>query len=280
MVLIDVASGSVRKGTAPGNPLRCLMWSGASRIALARAGSPLGDGAGSPGRLFLLDPARASERTLLFTSGLFPLAGTDSRSGSCDALGPGRLVFDQVEWRLNLSEVALTRVLARRQPHRLLVQPQRQPGPLDPGDAHRCPAPAHRRPGPGLGPGLHARWQARALELGPLGPPRDLDGRLRRQRHAPGHARRGRRRESNRHAYGRFIVYTSGHPQKARYLAHRPDGTDDQPIAAGGLLSETGPQGRYTLFVTNGSGGQRLIRVAEVETGKARPVRNRGDVAA
>jgi len=53
MVLIDVASGSVRKGTAPGNPLRCLMWSGASRIALARAGSPLGDGAGRtrPARL-------------------------------------------------------------------------------------------------------------------------------------------------------------------------------------------------------------------------------------
>ena len=106
-LLVDVASGSVRRVAPPGSPLGCLMWSGDSQIALARAGSPLGDASGSPGRLFLLDPNSGRERTLLFTPGLFPLAGTESRAGSCDVLGAGRLVFDQVESRMNLSAVSM-----------------------------------------------------------------------------------------------------------------------------------------------------------------------------
>ena len=103
--LVDVAGAGVRKPLPPSHPLGCFSWSGASRLALARAGSALGDGTGVQSRVFLLDPASARERTLLFTTGLFPLAGQiDSRGGSCDVLGPGQLVLDQIDQRMNLEE--------------------------------------------------------------------------------------------------------------------------------------------------------------------------------
>jgi Tol biopolymer transport system component len=291
LVLIDVANGSVRKGTAPGNPLGCLVWSGAHRIALARAGSPLGDGTGSPSRLFLLDPARASERTLLFTSGLFPLAGTDSRSGSCDALGPGRLVLDQIEWRMNLSEVALA--TGSKPPRPLTSGNSRDRQPAYSPDGSRIVFSSNRsgnldlwlletRTGalrqltddpaqdwdPGFTPdGRHVLWSSDRsghLEIWIAG----VDGSGARQVTQDGVDAENPTATVD----GRFILYTSGNPERLGLWRIRPDGTEDTQLAAGAsLVPETAASGRHALFVSDGRDGRRVIRVAEVETGTLVP---------
>jgi eukaryotic-like serine/threonine-protein kinase len=291
LVLIDVASGSVRKATAPGNPLGCLMWSGASHLALARAGSSLGDASGSPARVFLLDPARASERTLLYASGLFPLAGTDSRSGSCDVLGSGRLVLDRIESRMNLSQVALAAGAKPARPLTFGSSRDRQPA-FSP-DGSRIVFSSNRsgnmdlwtletRTGalrqltddpaqdwdPGFTPdGQHVLWSSDRsgnLEIWTAG----IDGSGARQVTHDGVDAENPTATPD----GRFIVYTSGNTERLGVWRIRPDGTDDRQIATGAqLVPETAPQGRYALFVSGGSSGQRVIRVAEVETGKLVP---------
>jgi len=291
LVLLDVASGSVRKATAPGNPLGCLVWSGASRIALARAGSALGDGTGSPGRLFLLDPARGSERTLLFPSGLFPLAGTDSRSGSCDTLGPGRLVLDQIEWRMNLSQVALAP--GSTPPRPLTTGNSRDRQPAYSPDGSRIVFSSNRsgnldlwlletRTGalrqltddpaqdwdPGFTSDGHVLWSSDRsghLEIWIAG----SDGGGARQVSSDGVDAENPTATPD----GRFIVYTSGNPQKLGLWRVRPDGTDSQRlVSAASLVPESAPQAGYALFVTDGRGGsQRFIRVVEVESGKLVP---------
>jgi len=291
LVLIDVASGSVRKGTAPGNPLGCVVWSGAAELALARAGSPLGDGTGSSGRVFLLDPARASERTLLFASGLFPLAGTDSRSGTCDVLGPGRLVLDQIEWRMNLSEVGLA---AGPQPPRPLTSGNsRDRQPAYSPDGSRVVFSSNRsgnmdlwvletRTGalrqltddpaqdwdPGFTPdGRHVLWSSDRsghLEIWIAG----ADGSGARQVSQDGVDAEN----PNATPDGRFVVYTSGNPERLGLWRVRPDGTDAQRLVdAAVLVPEIAPHGRHALFVADAGESRRLIRVAEVETGTLVP---------
>jgi hypothetical protein len=291
LVLIDLASGSVRKGTEPGNPLGCLVWSGDSRIALARAGSPLGDGSGTPSRLFLLDPGRRSERTLLFTSGLFPLAGTDSRSGSCDMLGPGRLVLDQIEWRMNLSEVGL--IAGSRTPRPLTSGNSRDRQPAFSPDGSRIVFTSNRsgnmdlwvletRTGalrqltddpaqdwdPGFTPdGRHVLWSSDRsghLEIWMAGD----DGSGARQLTRDGVDAENPTATPD----GRFILYASGNPERLGLWRVLPDGTEDKQIAAGAtLVPEIAPQGRHALFVSDGRGGERVIRVVEIETGKLVP---------
>ncbi len=291
LVLIDVASGSVRKAIEPGNPLGCLAWSGAGRLSLARAGSPLGDGSGTPSRIFLFDAGRREERTLLFTSGLFPLAGTDSRSATCDGLGPGRLVLDQVEWRLNLSEVFLSSGAGT--PRLLTSGNSRDRQPAYAPDASRIVFTSNRsgnmdlwmletRSGalrqltddpaqdwdPGFTPdGRHVLWSSDRsghLEIWMAG----ADGSGARQL-----TRDGVDAENpNATRDGRYVVYTSGNPERLGVWRIRPDGTEDKQIVPGAaLVPEIAPDGRKVLLVTDARDGQRLIRVADIETGALVP---------
>jgi dipeptidyl aminopeptidase/acylaminoacyl peptidase len=290
-LLIDLASGSVRRVAAPGSPLGCLVWSGNGRIALARAGSPLGDASGSPGRVFLLDPARGSERTLLFTPGLFPLAGTDSRAGTCDVLDAGRLVFDQIESRLNLSAVSLASGSTASVPFTTGNSRDRQPA-YSP-DGSRIVFTSNRsgnmdlwvlepRTGalrqltddpaqdwdPGFTPdGRHVLWSSDRsghLEIWMAG----ADGSGARQVTRDGVDAENPTATPD----GRFIVYTSGNPTRLGVWRIRPDGTEDHQLVAGSaLVPEIDPMGRRTLFVADTREGSRLIRVAEIETGALVP---------
>jgi Tol biopolymer transport system component len=291
LILIDVASGSVRKGTAPGNPIGCLVWSGAERVVLARAGSPLGDGTGMPSRLFLLDPERRDERTLLFTSGLFPLAGTDTRSAVCDGLGPGRLVLDQIEWRMNLSEVGLTSPASTPRPLTSGNSRDRQPA-YSP-DGSRIVFTSNRsgnmdlwvletRTGalrqltddpaqdwdPGFTPDArHVLWSSDRsghLEIWMAG----ADGSGARQLTRDGIDAENPTATRD----GRYVVYTSGNPERLGVWRIRPDGTEDKQLVTGAaLVPEIAPHGRQVLVVTDGRDGQRLIRVADIETGVLAP---------
>jgi TolB protein len=291
LTLVDVATGSPSRAAAPGNPLGCLAWSGERGIALARAGSPLGDGGGAPGRVLLLDP-RGRERTLLFSFGLFPLAGSvDARSGSCDVLGAGRLVLDQIEWRMNLSEVALGAAQAR--PRTLTSGNSRDRQPAYSPDGSRIVFSSNRsgnldlwlletRTGalrqltddpaqdwdPGFTPdGGHVIWSSDRsgnLEIWMAG----TDGSGARQVTHDGVDAEN----PTATADGRFVVYTSAHPQRFGLWRIRPDGSDDHRLVAGAtLVPEVQPQGRHVLFVTDNRERGRFIRVADVESGALVP---------
>ena len=291
LVLIDTASGAVREAAEPGNPLGCVSWSGSDHVALARSGSRLGDGTGSSGRVFMLDPARGSERTLLFASGLFPLAGSDSRAGACDVLGPGRLVLDQIEWRMNLSEVDLT-------------ASARTSRPLTSGNSRdRQPAYAPDGSGVVFSSNRSGNMDLWVLEMrtGALrqltdDPAQDWD---------PAFTPDGRRVvwSSDRSGHleiwiaardgsgarqltqdgvdaenptatpdGRFVVYTSGNPQRLGLWRVRSDGTGaTRLVDASVLVPEVAPGGRLALFVVDPGESRRLIRVVDVETGKPVP---------
>ena len=292
LTLVDVASGVVRQAIPPGHPLGCLAWSGAGGIALARAGSPLGDGGGAPARVFLLDPERPRERSLLFTGGLFPLAGSlDARSGSCDVLGPGQLVLDQSEWRMNLSQVPLTGEGVA--PRALTSGNTRDRQPAYSPDGSRIVFTSNRsgnmdlwildtRTGalrqltddpaqdwdPGFTPdGRHVLWSSDRsgnLEIWIAGD----DGSGARQL-----TRDGVDAENpTATADGRFVVYTTGHPQRFGLWRIRPDGSDDHRLVAGAaLIPEVSPDGRRVLFVTDNREGGRFIRVADVDSGTLVP---------
>jgi serine/threonine protein kinase len=291
LTLVDLASGAVRKAIAPGNPLGCLAWTGGRGIALARAGSPLGDGGGAPARGFLLDLARARERSLLFTGGLFPLAGSlDARSGSCDVLGPGQLVLDQIEWRMNLSEVALAGEAA---PRALTSGDSRDRQPAYSPDGSRIVFSSNRsgnmdlwildtRTGalrqltddpaqdwdPGFTPdGRHVLWSSDRsgnLEIWIAGD----DGSGARQLTRDGVDAENPTATED----GRFVVYTSAHPERFGLWRIRRDGSDDHRLVAGAaLVPEVSPDGRRVLFITDNREGGRFIRVADVETGALVP---------
>ena len=290
-LLVDVASGSVRRVAPPGSPLGCLMWSGDSQIALARAGSPLGDASGSPGRLFLLDPNSGRERTLLFTPGLFPLAGTESRAGSCDVLDAGRLVFDQVESRMNLSAVSMASGPPASVPLTYGNSRDRQPA-YSP-DGTRIVFSSNRsgnmdlwvletRTGalrqltddpaqdwdPGFSPdGRHVLWSSDRsghLEIWIAG----ADGSDARQVTRDGVDAENPTATPD----GRFILYTSGSPERLGLWRIRSDGTEDERLMAGSaLLPEIDPTGRRALIVTDRREGFRVIRVVEIDTGAFLP---------
>ena len=291
LVLIDVASGSVRKATEPGNPLGCLVWSGNGRLALARAGSPLGDGSGTPSRIFLLDPARRDERTLLFTSGLFPLAGDGfqerhlrrARARPARAR-PGRVADEPERARSHRLAGAATAhvgqqprppagLRAGRKPHRLHLQPQRQHGSLDAGDGHGRLAPADGRSRTGLGSRASRRTGGTCCGA------RTAPATSRSGWRAPTAAGRARSRTTaidaenpNATPDGRYVVYTSGNPQRLGVWRVRPDGTEEKHLVAGAaLVPEISPDGQKVLLVTDGRDGQRLIRVADIETGALVP---------
>ncbi len=292
LTLVDVASGAVRKAIPPGHPLGCLAWSGAGGIALARAGSPLGDGGGAPARVFLLDPERAREHSLLFTTGLFPLAASlEARNGSCDVLGPGQLVLDQIEWRMNLSEVPLAGGGAS--PRALTSGNSRDRQPAYSPDGSRIVFTSNRsgnmdlwildtRTGalrqltddpaqdwdPGFTPdGRHVLWSSDRsgnLEIWIAGD----DGSGARQLTRDGVDAENPTATPD----GRFVVYTTGHPQRYGLWRIRPDGSDDHRLVTGAaLIPEVSPDGRRVLFITDNRDGGRFIRVADVESGTLVP---------
>jgi eukaryotic-like serine/threonine-protein kinase len=294
LTLVDTATGSARQGAAPGYPVGCLAWAAGNRVTLARADSALGD-AGGPGRVFLLGLDGSRERTLLFTSGLFPLAGSvEARNGTCDVLGPGRLVLDQFDYRMNLSEVSATPDGA---PPRVLTSGNtRDRQPVYSPDGSRIAFSSNRsgnldlwlletRTGalrqvtddpaqdwdPGFTPdGKQLLWSSDRsgnLEIWIAG----TDGSGARQLTHDGVDAENPTMTRD----GRYVVYTSGNPKQPGVWRIRPDGSDGRRIVEGAaLVPQVSPDGRHVLFVANAPTADnrlRLVKVAEVESGALVP---------
>jgi Tol biopolymer transport system component len=292
--LVDTATGAVREGAPSGHPLGCLAWAAGNHLTLARADSALGD-AGGPGRVFLLDPDGSRERTLLFTSGLFPLAGSvEARNGICDVLGPGRLVLDQFDYRMNLSEVS---VAPDGAPPRVLTSGNtRDRQPVYSPDGSRIAFSSNRngnmdlwlldvRSGalrqvtddlaqdwdPAFTPdGKQVLWSSDRsgnLEIWIAG----TDGSGARQLTHDGVDAENPTMTSD----GRYVVYTSGNPKGPGVWRMRPDGSDGRRIVEGAaLVPQVSPDGRHVLFVIGAptpDNRLRLVRVAEVESGALVP---------
>jgi Tol biopolymer transport system component len=296
LTLVDTATGSVRMGAPLGHPLGCLAWAAGDRVTLARADSALGD-AGGPGRVFLLDPDGSRERTLLFTSGLFPLTGSvEARNGTCDVLGPGRLVLDQFDYRMNLSEVSVAPDGAP--PRRLTSGNTRDRQPVYSPDGSRIAFSSNRsgnmdlwlldvRSGalrqvtddpaqdwdPGFTPdGKQLLWSSDRsgnLEIWIAG----TDGSGARQLTRDGVDAENPTMTRD----GSYVVYTSGNPKWPGVWRIRPDGSDGRRIVEGAtLVPEVSPDGRHVLFVIGAPTADnrlRLVRVAEVESGALVPFR-------
>ena len=294
LTLVDTTTGAVRQGAPTGYPLGCLAWAAGNRLTLARADSALGD-AGGPGRVFLLDADGSRERTLLFTSGLFPLAGSvEARNGTCDVLGPGRLVLDQFDYRMNLSEVS---VAPDGTPPRVLTSGNtRDRQPVYSPDGSRIAFSSNRsgnmdlwlldvRSGalrqvtddpaqdwdPGFTPdGKQLMWSSDRsgnLEIWIAG----TDGSGARQLTRDGVDAENPTMTRD----GHYVVYTSGNPKWPGVWRIRPDGSDARRIVEGAtLVPQVSPDGRHVLFVIGGPTADnrlRLVRVAETESGALLP---------
>jgi Tol biopolymer transport system component len=246
----------------------------------------MGDGAGVPGRVFLLDVASGAERSLLWANGLFPLSGTGRDYGVCDVVGPGQIVYEAVDARLNLGEAAVGPAKAEARP--LTVGASRDRQPAYSPDGERIVFSSNRsgnldlwvlepRTGalrqltddpaqdwdPGFTPdGRSILWssdRSSHLEVWMA----DADGSNARQVTQDGVDAENPTATPD----GRFVVYASGNPQKLGTWKVRPDGSDATLLAPGGnLVPEVSPDGRLVLFVAPASATRRVIRVVEIDS--------------
>jgi len=292
LVLVDVETGEARKITPPGFTLGCLAWvPGKERFVLARAGSVMGDAAGVPGRVFLLDGASGREQTLFWASGLFPLSGVGRRYGTCDPLDDGRLVFDQMQFRMNLREIELEgrdsapRILTRgsssdRQPsyapsgERIVFSSNRS-GNMDlwtvdekTGALRQLTDDPAQDWDPGFTPdGRHLIWSSDRsgnLEIWIAA----SDGTSPRQLTHDGSTAENPTATPD----GQWIVHASGHPEKVGIWKIRVDGSDATRLVPGSnLVPEVSPDGRYVLYITDARPNRRELRVVELETGEPVP---------
>jgi Tol biopolymer transport system component len=298
VVLVDAASGKARKVTTPGLPLACAAWSGrGDGIVMARAGSVIGDSAGVPARVFLLDVKSGAERSLLWANGLFPLSGIGRDYGACDVVGAGRIVYEAVEARLNLNEVTIGP--GRREESPLTVGASRDRQPAYSPDGERVVFSSNRSgnldlwvlerqtgalrqltddPAQDWDPGFssdgrHVLWSSDRsghLEIWMA----DADGSNARQVSHDGVDAENPTATPD----GRWIVYASGNPQKLGIWKVRPDGQDATLLAPGGdLVPEVSPDGRRVLFATGEAATRRVIRVVEIESGTRVPFEIRVD---
>jgi Tol biopolymer transport system component len=292
VVLVDTASGKARRVTTPGLPLACGAWSGrGNAIVMARAGSVIGDTSGVPARMFLLDTRNGAERSLLWANGLFPLSGTGREVASCDVVGAGQIVYEAIEARLNLNEVAIGPTRGGERP--LTVGASRDRQPAYSPDGERIVFSSNRsgnldlwvlepRTGalrqltddpaqdwdPGFSPdGRHVLWSSDRsghLEIWMA----DADGSNARQVSHDGVDAENPTATPD----GRWILYASGNRQKLGIWKVRPDGQDATLLAPGGdVVPEVSPDGRRVLFATLEAATRRVIRVVEIESGTRVP---------
>jgi serine/threonine protein kinase len=107
--LFDVRSGEERllRTSAAPLPVSALAWQGAHELVLARSESPMGNLTAAMSRVIGLSAAGRHQRMLFWAADLFPAGGNSNVLPVFDVLGPGQLVFDAVEERQTLREVAL-----------------------------------------------------------------------------------------------------------------------------------------------------------------------------
>jgi serine/threonine protein kinase len=89
-------------------PVSALAWSSdGQELVLARSESPMGNLTAAMSRVVALSTARPGERMLFWAADLFTPGGNSNVLPVFDVMGSGKLVFDSVEERQNLREVAL-----------------------------------------------------------------------------------------------------------------------------------------------------------------------------
>jgi TolB protein len=109
VILVDVASGAERTWTAgdASLPLSAPVYLGDGReIVVAQSESAMGNLTAAQSRVMGLDTRSGRERLFFWAADLFPAGGNSFVSPVLDAIGPGQIVFDSVEERQKLVEVA------------------------------------------------------------------------------------------------------------------------------------------------------------------------------
>jgi Tol biopolymer transport system component len=80
-------------------------------------------------------------------------------------------------------------------------------------------------------------------------------------------------------ADGKWIVYTSSHPDKRGVWKIHPDGSGAEPIVRGTNFNpEVSPDGKFVLYLTSSTPALNAIRVARIEDGADQGVEIRCDI--
>jgi Tol biopolymer transport system component len=292
VLAVEVATRKARSLTPRGYQLGCLAWSARGAV-LARAVAVVGDLSGAPSRVFALDLESGKERSLFWTTGLFPLAGRDVTSATCDVLGDRRLVFDSIQASANLSEVdvgggaagqvrGLSQGSSRdRQPSyspdggRIVFSSNRS-GNLDLWSLDRRTGALRQLTDdpaqdwdPGFTPdGRNLLWSSDRsghLEIWIA----SADGSGARQLTRDGVGAENPTATPD----GSWIVYASTNPERSGIWKIRADGSDSRMLAGGPYATgEVSPDGRYTAFLEpQRRGGESLIRFVETASGAPVP---------
>ena len=104
-VVVDVKGGAVRALDAEGlgGPLSYPAWNGGgSDLLFAVSKGAAGDVSGALARVVRRDPSSKRERTLFWAPNLFTTLGGAKDFARFELLGPGRLVFDEIEQQQHL----------------------------------------------------------------------------------------------------------------------------------------------------------------------------------
>jgi Tol biopolymer transport system component len=281
-VLVPVAGGAVRTAPAP-DPRRSISaagWTAAGEIVYLQAESVV-SAAGSTALLVRQDPS--SGRVLSET-------WSPSSALVLDVLGDGRVVFDTRSPRQNLREVPLGGATAAGRWLSRGESTDRQPVYSPDGewvafssnrgggmnlwlvstaagnlrrvtDAHVNWDPAFTRDGKRLlwssnRGGNFEVWTADVDGSGPR--PLTQDG--------------GNAENPTATPDGQWVVYSSGHPQKAGLWKIHPDGTGASHLVKGrASLPDVSPDGRYVLYRVFSGKYPARVKVARVEDGGEEP---------
>jgi serine/threonine protein kinase len=282
IVLVHVDGRAAETIQAPGRVglVSSVAWSGQDEILFAQAESVAGNSAGSPARIFRQRLSRGSAEMILWTP---------TSSLVLDVGGGGTLILDARSARQNLHELKLGSTPTSPRPARFLTRglaTDRQPvysrdgawivfssnraGNLDlwalapkTGSVRRLTDHAAEDWDPAFTPdGRHLLFSSN----------RSGSFEVWMARHDGSGARRvtddGVDAENPTSAGGAWIVYASGHPQKAGVWKIRPDGTQATLLVPGAILPEASPDGKFVLYQINRGPKVAVVGVARVEDGR------------
>jgi eukaryotic-like serine/threonine-protein kinase len=295
LIRIDVASG--RQATWPKDggelPLSASLFvDDGHEVVLAQSESTLGNLTAAQSRVMAVGPGHDRERVLFWAADLFASGGASNAFPILDVLGPGRIVFDTVEERQKLVEVASgnapagERVLTRgpsvdRQPAyspdgQFVVFSSNRTGNLDlsvlapkTGAVRQITEDPADDWDPAFTPdGRQIVWSSRrsgSLEVWIS----DADGSGARQI-----TRLGTGAENPTVTRDGWVVYADNNPapDAMGIWKVRLDGRDAHRLLGGPyIVPEVSPDGRYALAVVATGWLHNQIQVVEVESGALVP---------
>jgi Tol biopolymer transport system component len=282
-----VDSGEMQTTVTKPNRLSGPNWSSDGQaLIVAESTSLLGDLAGSLGRVLRIDPFSGDERMLFWVHSVW---GGAHQYVQFEPLGQDGLVFDEILWRGNLTEIEIDALEDRDGGRKFTQGHSRDRQPAYSPSGEQIVFSSNRSGNLDVWSLNTQTGELRQItddDADDWDPVFSADGRSviwssNRGGHLEvwsaaidgGGARQithdGVDAENpTQTADGRWIVYASANPQRAGIWKIRTDGSDEVQVASGSfILPEVSPDGRYVLFKTTDVENTRhILRVSDLES--------------